>query len=295
MDGHLRRRWRWVWYVVGVLIAGCNSTIPTMRSPATLPTLPGYTLIPPTLTPIPRLVRTPVRMATLGGAPYPVLPLSTPHPLALGQPACTETPVGSLWCFGLLQNILSYRVEGVSVRIYLVDSEGNGLVWLDTPIARLSLWPGEESPYGGLFETIPNHYVGAVAELYAAKAATEPEGSFRLPITIENTSQNDAALKIWNATEKTAPESRIILTLLNPRGQVVGYRIGLLGHPLEPGENSLLTLPTGAVEGMGFTLRVSAESVELASKVRRKKAPDSGSRNITWSCFTQANDKRAAC
>jgi hypothetical protein len=263
MDGHLRIRWRWVWYVVGVLIAGCNSAVPTLRNPATFPTLPGYTFIPPTFTPFPRLLRTPVRVATLGGSASG-LPLSTPHPLALDPPLCSETPVGSLWCSGLIRNTLSYQIEGVSVRLYLVDTQGEPLLWRDVPMARLTLWAGDESPYGALFEAVPETYSGVVAELHSAKAAQKRKDIFLLRAVVNATAPppaSDATVTVSNTGTQTAPESQVILILLNSKGQVIGYRTALLGKPLAPGESAPVSITTGAVAGIPFTMRASAEAL----------------------------------
>lgn len=264
MDVHLRRRWRWVWYVVGVLLAGCNNAVPAMPNPTLPATLPGYTLVPPTLTPLPRLLRTPAQIATLGGVPGARPPRATPLPLALDPPFCTETLVGSLWCLGLIHNTLGTHIESVNVRVWLVDTKGNGLSRIDTPIARLSLWSGEESPYGALFQTIPEAYIGAIAELYSAKPATERPDKFQMQVSVESTTATMATLKIANPASQVAPESRVTLTFLNAHGQVAGYRVGVLGRQLAPGATALLTLDTGLVAGTSYTIRASAESMQLS-------------------------------
>src|SRR5687768_13276033 len=132
-----RARFVWLWYWVGMLVVGCASNAvvsPTPRS-ATL-TLLGWTLTPATPTPRLRPFRTPTPHLTL-----PFMP--TPLPLTVGSPDCYETPVGSLWCFGLVHNTLLVPLEGIIIRVYLVDQEGHLLAEAEAACARTLLMPSE--------------------------------------------------------------------------------------------------------------------------------------------------------
>ena len=173
MRSNGRAVWLWCW--LGVLVAGCATAVfsgSTSQSPT--PALLGLTFPFATPTPVLRLLRTPTSrtltpLATnMVGLTW-VMP--TPLPMPLTPPTCYETPVGSLWCLGLVHNGLTVGVSQLIVRVYLVNAEGTGLAQQETALALSTLLPDEAVPYGVLFGSIPEGSLGPVAVLVSAVQA----------------------------------------------------------------------------------------------------------------------------
>jgi hypothetical protein len=129
-----------------VLVASCSQTLfsnPGAQT-ATL-ALFRLTPIPATPTLALRLLRTPTLIATrnLTRTASP-----TPLPLPVLTPDCYETPVGGMWCLGVITNRLRMPVEQVAVQVYLVTPDGTALAVREGRLAHDVLWPGQSAPYG---------------------------------------------------------------------------------------------------------------------------------------------------
>lgn len=221
-----RARLVWLWYWVGVLVVGCasNASIsPTPRS-ATL-TLLGWTLTPATPTPRSRAFRTPTPRINLTFVP-------TPLPLTLSPPDCYETPVGSLWCFGLVQNSLLVPLEGIIVRVYLLDQDGNLLAQADATCTRALLMPSEQAPYGVMFLSAPASMGKAMAVLVQA---VEAVNSSIISLTVRDTqfttldshtAESPVAVmgKLLNEQRGTVTDIMVVVTLFDQQHRVTGYR-----------------------------------------------------------------------
>jgi hypothetical protein len=244
VNGQGRVAWRWIWCWLSVLVVGCGprGSVATLSPPA-LATLPGYTRVPPTWTPVLRVRRT----LTPNGSPSAtlitsnVLPGATPLLLMLDVPTCSETPVGSLWCVGLVRNTLSATVSGVIVRVSLVTADGTALAQQDALSARPLIRPGEWSPYGTLFSTRPDGIAGPVAELIGDEAM--PQSDSGVMLTVENLHDAPAAnstpayhvqATIANPSS-TLVRAVIVVTLFDSAGRVSGFREIAPDAPLAPG------------------------------------------------------------
>lgn len=226
---------RW-WCFLGLLAAGCSAGISSTPASytATL-TLLTLTQSSPTPTPALFLLRTP--------AIHPTSIRSTPPVLNIRPPDCYETPVGGMWCLGLIRNILIIPLEGVTVRVYLVTAEGIALSHRETLIARSTLPPGEMSPYGVFFESVPAGMVGPVATLVDAQQVSVDSV---LPTLVARISMEDnqGALfyvmgEVHNAGSITTKGFELVITLFDQQDRVVGFRQWRSGAFLAGGE----TLP----------------------------------------------------
>lgn len=216
---HRRRAWLWL-YWFGVLIAGCaQSGQPGSGTPPATLTL--LSLTPPSPiapTPTLRLLRTPnVLMVTL--AP-------TPPPLLLSPPDCYETPPGGLWCLGQIQNGLLVPIEQVLIRVYLVTTDGTPLAERETPVARAYLLPGEMSPYGVMFDSVPNENAGPVAVLIRALESVRNYPALGAQLTkIESVGDLYRVVgTLANQGRYPARELELCVTLLDAKGRVTGFR-----------------------------------------------------------------------
>jgi hypothetical protein len=264
VNGQGRVAWRWIWCWLSVLVVGCGprGSVTTLSPPA-LATFPGYTRVPPTWTPVLRVRRT----LTPNGSPSAtlitsnVLPGSTPLLLMLDVPTCSETPVGSLWCVGLIRNTLSATVSGVIVRISLVTIDGTALAQQEALSARPLIRPGEWSPYGALFSNPPAGFAGPVAELIGAEAM--PPSDAGVILAVENLHDTPAAntnpayhvqATITNQSS-TLVRAVIVVTLFNSSGQVGGFREIAPDTPLAPGvpfplDLDITPLTSGAMQSV---------------------------------------------
>lgn len=214
----------WLWWWLGVLVAGCGQAVlpsPTSQSgPLLSLTLPGTS----TSTPILRLLRTPtVRITNL--APV-TMAVPTPVPLSANPPACYETPVGSLWCLGLVRNSLTITLERVIVRVYLVNSEGSALIEKETPIALRLLAPGEASPYGVLFDAVPEGNVGPLAAVVSATEYHGPNAVLEFRDVHNELRETGFHVSGKIANPMAVPLQNIVLvvTLFDANQRVTGFR-----------------------------------------------------------------------
>ena len=232
MNGQGRVVWRWVWCWLSVLVAGCgpHGSL-TTTPPLPLATLPGYTHVPPTWTPTLRVRRT----LTPNGSPSATLITTIvatgglPVPLTLDAPTCAETPIGSLWCIGIIRNPLAMTAVGVIVRVSLVSADGTAFVQQEVLSARPLIRPGEWSPYGVLFTAPPAGIAGPVAELLNAE--TLPTDS-SVMLTVDQVSNTPAHTgnptyqihATINNRSNISVHAVIVATLLDSAEHVTGFR-----------------------------------------------------------------------
>ncbi len=222
-----RVAWRWLWCWLSVMAAGCgqNNTL-TPITVSVPPTLLGYTHIPPTLTPMLRVLRTPSLAATVAR----MATVLTPQPLTLDPPTCHETSVGSLWCFGLVRNTLSAAVESISLRVYLVTADGTALVQGDCLLARQLLRPGDSAPYAVLFNSVPSGIAGAVAVLLSANTSVNSDARLivldigHLRGEVHDESIYHLSGQITNSSAIAIHGVALIATLFDKAGLITGFR-----------------------------------------------------------------------
>jgi hypothetical protein len=170
-----------------------------------------------------------------------ILPGGTPLLLMIDIPTCSETPVGSLWCVGLVRNTLSTTVAGVIVRVSLVTADGTALAQQDVLSARPLIRPGEWSPYGALFTAPPDGVAGPVAELIAEEAM--PQSNSDVVLLVENLhdapgANSGLAYHVQATIENPSGSpvrAVIVATLLDSAGRVSGFREIAPDMPLAPG------------------------------------------------------------
>jgi hypothetical protein len=230
----------WLWWL-GVLVAGCSQGGRPGPTPQTqVPTLWSLTLPITTATPLPRLLRTPTLWATTSIMPV-TRAVTTPLPMLLATPNCYETPVGSLWCLGLIRNEQTFPVEQVVIRVYLVKGDGTAIAAKEAAAARVMLPPQTDSPYGVLFEAVPDG-VGPVAVIVSATQRLDwTEGTLPVQVRdVESSGREDGyhvTGTLVNTTNTALQQLSVIVTLFDGQGRVTGYRQSRLppNQSLAPG------------------------------------------------------------
>lgn len=217
-------RMMWLWWWLGVFVAGCGQAAFSGSTPQPAPlltlTLPGTSTPTPTL----RLLRTPaVRITNLAPLTRAV---PTPVPLAAKPPTCYETPVGSLRCLGLVRNSLSITLERVVVRVYLVNNEGTALAEKETPIALRLLAPGEASPYGVLFDAVPEGNAGPLAVVVSAIEYRGPSAMLEIRDVRNEMRETGFHVSgmIANPTTTTVQNMALVVTFFDVNQRVTGFR-----------------------------------------------------------------------
>jgi hypothetical protein len=157
--------------------------------------------------------------------------------MSLAPPNCYETPVGSLWCLGLIRNDQDFPVEQVVIRVYLVKEDGTAIAAKDASAARVTLPPQAASPYGVLFEAVPDG-VGPVAVLVSATQRLNWTGS-TFPVQVHDVQSTDrdggyhVTGTLVNTTNTALQQLTVIVTLFDGQGRVTGYR----QSPLPPSQS----------------------------------------------------------
>jgi len=236
--GHGVGRWlgRWLCCWLGLLAAGgcgTHSALP-VATLVPLATMPDYNRIPPTRAPVWRLRLTPTRSALLTVSASPpratlIGAANIAAALKLEAPTCYETPVGSLWCLGLIHNPLTVMVMSLRIRVSLVTVDGLAVLSQETTSSRQWLSSGATAPYGVLFTEPPVAAVtGPVAETIQAEAV-KPGLASAVPLPtrdlhgelVDNHYHIQAVID--NPTAYTV-RLAIVITLLDAAGRVTGYR-----------------------------------------------------------------------
>jgi hypothetical protein len=256
---HSNGRIYWLWCCFTVFLAGCGQTFVGTITP----TQPLRVFSTPTFNPtaILRLIRTP----TLRSSGTALAVIATPISLTIDPPVCYETPVGSVWCFGLVHNTSNMVLEQVTIRVYLVTVEGQALAERDTNPALAILSVNSRSPYGVLFDRMPERAAGPVAVLVNAVPLT-PEKQTRLAkVAVSDLAydNNDGVYSVnallTNADQQALRDIDIIVTLLDEQDHVTGFRKQRLTHALQSGQSvpfKLDAIPQGR----------STQSVEVAAE-----------------------------
>ena len=214
----------WLWWWLGVLVAGCGQAVLPGPTPPSTPLLTLALSSTATPTPILRLLRTPtVKFTSI----TPVTrAIATPFPVPISPPTCYETPVGSLWCLGLVRNGLTITLERVVVRVYLLNGEGTALVGTDTAIAHRLLAPGETSPYGVLFDAVPDGNAGPVTVLISALEYNGPRAT--LDVRNMHSESRESGYHVTgtltNPTTMPLEHMALIVTLFDANQRVTGFR-----------------------------------------------------------------------
>lgn len=212
---------RWVWrcflFLVGILVTSACGQNPANRANTPAPTLHRFT---PSANILPPAIRPSITLTPLGG-----LPLLN----VLGS-TCHETPARSLICLGWVQNSLETAYENIRVRVQLVNENGQVVMTETTTISREWLPSGGGSPYRVIFLEAPavnvtpqislieaahTHVVSQQAVLLAARnVAAEREGDFFR-----------VAGLVYNDTEHDIGHVKVVISLRNVDGAVVGFRV----------------------------------------------------------------------
>ena len=165
-----------------------------------------------------------------------------PPELSLPPPTCYETPLDSLLCLGEVPNTLDNPLEQVVVTVNLLDAAGAALASATAEIEQAIIPPGGSAPYRALFDVDPNAVAGAVAALQRADDAEGVDERFT-PLEARDAEVSivdgryAVAATLYNPGLATAQAVRVIVTLKDDAGQVIGYRVARVADSIAPDES----------------------------------------------------------
>lgn len=188
----------------------------------------------------------------------------TPVPLQPEAPDCHDLITGSLLCLGQVVNLHDAPVTDVQVRVRLVDAGGALLAEKTARIEQAVIPPGQSAPYSAMFQVAGE--VHAQAALLTAAPVTA--GDWVLLDVIEpqtETTKGRCRIRamLQNTTGTTTGPPRLVLTLLDDEGRVVGFRIVTGTAGLEPDAQQPIELEAmAAVTSAPATCRLHAEALQ---------------------------------
>ncbi len=179
---------------------------------------------------------------------FPILPTQTPPPLPLAPPTCYETRAGKLLCLGEVDNTLPDPLERVAVRVRLFTADEQLLGEETATVEQQHIRSGETAPYRVLFDTNGRKYAHTSATLVCAIVNPKADAHF-LELIVEDetaaiqSNQMIISARLYNPGMETAEAVRLIATLYDETGNVIGYRTLQLDEALPPGKSLPVHLP----------------------------------------------------
>jgi len=175
----------------------------------------------------------------------PPTPTPTPMPLRVIHVAFYQTPVGSVWCMGEVQNERDETLELVQVQVSLHNANGEPVA-LGTTFVSTEIVPAHRvAPFALLLSDVP---MGSWASYQIVVRSAEPlthwgnrygglvvrnlHGEMRGNLFYVNG-------EVLNNGEEVAHRIRLFFTMYGADGTVVGVRRVEVPWVLRPGENEL--------------------------------------------------------
>jgi LysM repeat protein len=197
-------------------------------------------------------------------------PISTPTPLPyeIKGLGFYETPAGSLWCLGEVENTSGRALERVQVEASLSDEEGKVLATESAFVALEIVPQGGKAPFAVLFANPPTSFakyqaialsgdpVTYLGNRYLDLTVTEQQGEYRGHyFTVEGLVQNTGQAGAETAT--------VLVTAYDAQGRVTGFRQANLENALAVGESSPFQVNLLPFGGAVVTYTVQAQGTRL--------------------------------
>lgn len=202
-------------------------------------------------------------------APQPVgelspTPVSTPLPVTIGPVYFGHSPTGGLWLLGEVSNPGEQPLEGVRLRALLRGDDGAILAEGETPAALEVIRPRERSPFGVYFARPPQRFAGYVVETRSAFLAHV--GRYYLDLLAADVAWEGDRHELYrvegrirNIGPETAVEVRLVATLYDALGHVVGFMAAEPEHNvIAPGGETVFFVEIIPLGGPVTQARVTA-------------------------------------
>ena len=204
-----------------------------------------------------------------GSAISALLPTPTPVAVETLPVRCFPSPTGATWCITQIHNTTGLPLEGVSLMLSLVDSDGEVLDQISV-YSPLDIIPDEGvMPFVVLLEQTPEDFAGAYSRVLGAVPAQNLDTRYPGLLVQEESLiiASDGSYAIWSGSvqiQTNLPEGtgalRAMLIAYDDSGRVVGYR-------LYEGEIGIEAGSQAEVEITVFSLSPPISSVDLMAEV----------------------------
>ncbi|MCJ7548967.1 MAG: FxLYD domain-containing protein [Anaerolineae bacterium] len=158
-----------------------------------------------------------------------ILPTPTPLPLSTAGVALYDTPVGGMWCMGVVLNTTGGPVTNLQVRVTLTALDGTPLVSTRVLAAADYLLPEARAPFSVLFRNPPSGVADVTVELVRGEMLSPITESFvPLQVVVVEGSISGPQYRVrgtlLNDGAQTVTRVSVVATIYNEDGNVVGYR-----------------------------------------------------------------------
>jgi hypothetical protein len=169
-------------------------------------------------------------------------PTSTPPTLKLAPPTCYETPINHVLCLGAVENTLDHPIEQVKLVTQILGADGSVIAAQPVDVEQSVIGVGMSAPYRAEFNVPINEVAGAEAQLQRADTTLNVNQRYMALDAQQQESSSDngrtvVTATLHNSTETSAQDIRLIATLRNGDGAVIGYRVMDVPDTLAAGDN----------------------------------------------------------
>ncbi len=196
-------------------------------------------------------------------------PTSTPPTLKLAAPTCYETPINRVLCLGVVENSLDHPIEQVKLVVQLTGADGSAIADQPVDVEQSVIATGMIAPYRAEFDATIGEVAAASAQLQRADPALNLERRY---VSIEVQNQDSSSdngrttvtATLHNPGTVGAQNIRLIATLRDAAGAVIGYRVSDVPDTLPAGDSlpvRVEIVPQVAEPKPNVTLYVEARPV----------------------------------
>ncbi len=198
----------------------------------------------------------------------PLTSTPTPLPFEIGGLGFYETPAGSLWCLGEVENASGRAMERVQVQASLYDNEDKVLATESAFVALAIVPQGGKVPFAILFANPPASFAKYQAIPLSGEAVTYL-GNRYLDLTITEQQGESKGHYftvnglVQNTGQANAQTVTVLVTTYDAHGRVTGFRQADLENALAAGESSPFQVNLLPFGGTVVTYAVQVQGTRL--------------------------------
>lgn len=189
-----------------------------------------------------------------------------PVQLQVTQLQSYQTPVGSLWLLGEVENLGDLPAEQIQVQVTLLDDQGQSLAspqsWLALPIVPA----GAVVPFALLVVEPPETFTFPEVVLSGGVTVNDLGSRYlMLEVSEPRVEKNEGGFLVkgvlHNVGDQSAHEFMLVASLYDAEGRMSGFAQQRLDTKLAPGENTSFTIDTAPPGGEPISVRILAQAL----------------------------------
>ena len=197
-------------------------------------------------------------------------PTSTPPPLSFEVKGLGfyETPAGSLWCLGEVENTSGRAIERVQVEVSLYDEQDKVLATESAFVALRIVPQGGKAPFAILFANPPVSFAKYQALPLSGEAVTYLGNRYWDLIITEQQGESEEHYftvegLVQNTGQADAETATVLVTAYDAHGRVTGFRQADLENAPTAGESSPFQVNLLPFGGTVVTYAVQVQGTRL--------------------------------